>query len=485
MNKKNGNKPIYLQARDDILSLIISGNYKVGDLIPSVREISKSLQYTKICIQNAVKLLALEGILENLPRKGCYVKTLPPRALTFGGLDLEDNKVEKPESDIPGTKKLRVGILGEMEKSGNLWKEIFLRYMSCHPGIHIELIDIRDLNEYQGTNEIDILQIPSDRLSEFAETGLLFDIEGNGEKLDINKHDFFPGFMKVCYHKDKLWGTPSSAGTNCFFYNTKYSELLQPLTKNMQLKEYLETCQKISRKLPKETALTTNWTPSFILKLLDTGVNVTPGGIFDEGNIKKLKATLQDLAPYLLDRKIFYLPPVLENRQESRMYDFLSERTVMTQGSSSWLYTFDYQKPFTWGILPLPQIPHGNGSLYMQVISNYTLFPLECIDMLNYLGSSEVQSLFAENGCIIAHRQASKKLKIPGFENGSLSLLNMTIANTEVFNAPDSYYYEYLNLIFLSELLLWQNGNYDMKQFLENLQKKTRYYYRAKRIQEK
>ena len=45
--------------------------------------------------------------------------------------------------------------------------------------------------------------------------------------------------------------------------------------------------------------------------------------------------------------------------------------------------------------------------------------------------------------------------------------------------------YEYVNLVFLAELLLWQNETYDTEQFLDNLQKKTRYYYRAKRIQEK
>lgn len=484
MKNNAKSKPIYLQAKDDILNLIISGNYKVGDLMPSVREMARLLNYTNICIQNAVKLLTEEGTIESLPRKGCHVKKLPSHDLSPEVLNPDNNKMLKTEPTIPGTKKIRVGVFSEMSDLGSSWKEIFLRYMSRNLGIYIELIDVNNMSEYQVSNEIDILQISSERLAYFADQGLLFDIEGNNEKLDINREDFFPGYIKACYHNNKIWGTPSSAGINCFFYNSSYSDLLKPLEKDMQMMEYLETCKKISQNLPSGIPLQRNLPTSFIFNLLTEGINMTPEEVFVKGNVKKLKERLNDLVPYLRDSRIFHQLSLIENCQESRIQDVISGQIVLMQGTSAWLYTCDFQKNFTWGILPLPQVSQGHGALFMHVISNNTLFPVECIEILNYLASFEVQSFFAEKGHFIAHRQAIKKLKIQDFDNESLRQITMAMNNTEVFEAPDSYYYEYINLIFLAELFLWQNGTYDTEQFLVNLQKKTRYYYRAKRIED-
>ncbi len=481
---KNKNKPIYQQAKDDILALIISNKYKVGDMIPSVREMTKSLNYTKICIQNAIKLLADEGILENIPRKGCHLKSLPPQDVKLNSF-LDDNKMIKSPPVFPGTKKLKIGILSEMDNFGNSWREICLRYMTRNPRIHIELIDISSISQYKDLNEIDIMQIPSERLESFASQDVLFDIEGNNEKLELDEQKFFPNYIKACYYDDKLWGTPSSAGVRCLFYNSNYSDLLQPLNDNMQPWDYLKACNKVSKKIPAGIALNANLPISFILGLFADGKNMDPENIVLNRNFEKLKEIIHNFAPYLHNRRIFYAPPVMEDSQESRIEDCLSNRTLTMDGSSAWLYYNDWthQDNFSWGILPPPPSPEGNGALFMHVISSSTLFPLECIEVLNYLASDEVQNFFAGNGTIVAHRQASKKLKMPGISDKFSSKLISSMDNTDVFKTNDPYYHEYIHLIFMSELFLWQKKIYTEDEFLKNLQKKTHYYYNAKRKQ--
>lgn len=72
----NDNKPIYSQIANYIASKILKKEYKAGERIPSIRELS-----IKLCVNNGTvvkgfELLEQEGIIANQRGKGFFVTDL-------------------------------------------------------------------------------------------------------------------------------------------------------------------------------------------------------------------------------------------------------------------------------------------------------------------------------------------------------------------------------------------------------------------------
>ena len=66
--------PIFIQIKEDYKRLIDKGLLKEGDLLPSVREIALAYSINPNTAQRAFTLLAEEGYIESIPKKGFYVK---------------------------------------------------------------------------------------------------------------------------------------------------------------------------------------------------------------------------------------------------------------------------------------------------------------------------------------------------------------------------------------------------------------------------
>lgn len=66
--------PFYKQIKEDILKKIEKGEYKVGDKIPSIFELSKIYNVSNIVVRQALGELMNEGYLEGIPGKGTFVK---------------------------------------------------------------------------------------------------------------------------------------------------------------------------------------------------------------------------------------------------------------------------------------------------------------------------------------------------------------------------------------------------------------------------
>lgn len=69
----HGSKPIYEQISDQIKSLIMSGELKSGEGIPSIRSMAKSLHISVLTVQKAYDKLQEEGFIETTAGKGCFV----------------------------------------------------------------------------------------------------------------------------------------------------------------------------------------------------------------------------------------------------------------------------------------------------------------------------------------------------------------------------------------------------------------------------
>ncbi len=69
----NTNKPIYEQITSQIKAMIMSGELKTGDPIPSMRSLAKTIHVSVITVQKAYEDLARDGFIETTVGRGSFV----------------------------------------------------------------------------------------------------------------------------------------------------------------------------------------------------------------------------------------------------------------------------------------------------------------------------------------------------------------------------------------------------------------------------
>lgn len=69
----NTSKPIYEQITSQIKALIMSGELRTGDPIPSMRALAKSLHVSVITVQKAYEDLQRDGFIETTIGRGSFV----------------------------------------------------------------------------------------------------------------------------------------------------------------------------------------------------------------------------------------------------------------------------------------------------------------------------------------------------------------------------------------------------------------------------
>jgi GntR family transcriptional regulator len=66
-------KPIYKQIQDKVRSLIVAGELKDGEELPSIRALAQDLRISVLTVKRAYDDLAAEGFVTSVQGKGCYV----------------------------------------------------------------------------------------------------------------------------------------------------------------------------------------------------------------------------------------------------------------------------------------------------------------------------------------------------------------------------------------------------------------------------
>lgn len=70
----NSDKPIYDQIKEQIKGMILSGELKEGDALPSMRLLAKELRISIITTKRAYEELERDGYIESYTGKGSFVK---------------------------------------------------------------------------------------------------------------------------------------------------------------------------------------------------------------------------------------------------------------------------------------------------------------------------------------------------------------------------------------------------------------------------
>lgn len=68
------NEPIYLQIERQIRELILKGELKEGDALPSMRTLAKELRISMITTKRAYEDLERDGFIESYTGRGSFVK---------------------------------------------------------------------------------------------------------------------------------------------------------------------------------------------------------------------------------------------------------------------------------------------------------------------------------------------------------------------------------------------------------------------------
>lgn len=79
--RNTGETPIYDQIVRQLKTLILKGELKAGEALPSMRLLARDLRISVITTKRAYEELEREGFLVTMPGKGCFVAAQNPELL--------------------------------------------------------------------------------------------------------------------------------------------------------------------------------------------------------------------------------------------------------------------------------------------------------------------------------------------------------------------------------------------------------------------
>ena len=85
--------PIYEQIAGQIKGLILSGELKSGEALPSLRLLAKNLRVSVITTKRAYEELEQEGYIRSVPGKGCFVSSKSSQLLEEERLRIVEEKL--------------------------------------------------------------------------------------------------------------------------------------------------------------------------------------------------------------------------------------------------------------------------------------------------------------------------------------------------------------------------------------------------------
>ena len=82
----NSEKPIYDQIKEQIKELLLKGELKEGDALPSMRLLAKELRISIITTKRAYEELERDGYIESYTGRGSFVKGIKHEVVREGVL---------------------------------------------------------------------------------------------------------------------------------------------------------------------------------------------------------------------------------------------------------------------------------------------------------------------------------------------------------------------------------------------------------------
>lgn len=94
----SSSSPIYEQISDQIKGLILKGELKEGDALPSMRTLAQNLRISVITTKKAYEILEAEGLIESYTGRGSFVSAQNPELLREHSLREIEEHLQKAAS---------------------------------------------------------------------------------------------------------------------------------------------------------------------------------------------------------------------------------------------------------------------------------------------------------------------------------------------------------------------------------------------------
>lgn len=91
----SGGVPIYEQIASQIKGLILSGELKEGDPLPSMRALAQDLRVSIITTKRSYEILETEGLIESYTGRGSFVSAQNPELLREQNLRSIEEKLSE------------------------------------------------------------------------------------------------------------------------------------------------------------------------------------------------------------------------------------------------------------------------------------------------------------------------------------------------------------------------------------------------------
>ena len=279
------------------------------------------------------------------------------------------------------------------------------------------------------------MQTPGNLLPYFAENNFLYDLGEIGE-LALPQGQYSSRLLESISYQGKLWGVPLSAALACDFYDLKQSDFLREVFAARSFWDYWEgIADKNGARSGGGGAMTflrRHLFHFFAMAGADATCSYDAMKRFDtQGQVD----FVEKFEKYIRTPGIFY--QTLEGSAEAVPYikhllDSLAQgEFFILPGNSVYLADIMSQShTLRYGIVPACTEKGGAPviDVNLNAISHYSPYPEECLRLLEYLGSYEVQKYFAEHGRPVANVRALEHLQIPGLDQFSLGNLRDGLA---------------------------------------------------------
>ncbi|AQP54767.1 GntR family transcriptional regulator [Vagococcus penaei] len=208
--------PVYIQIHDQIKQEIHEGKWKIGDRLPSERELSETFNVSRMTLRQAIQTLADEGILERKVGSGTYVARKKVQETMLGTTSFSD--IVRSQGSVPSSKTLSYFVTkpssSEMEQLNlaedtTIIKMERIRYADDVPicfevaSIPYDLISSYDKQEVTKSLYHVLAEKEHKKIGKSAQTiSALVASERIADYLDIKKGDAVLRLRQVSYFED-------------------------------------------------------------------------------------------------------------------------------------------------------------------------------------------------------------------------------------------------------------------------------------------
>jgi LacI family transcriptional regulator len=206
--ERNVQETIQTQVENFILGKIESGEWTVGQKIPSERELSIKLEVSRTTVRNAIQALTLQGLFDRRIGQGTFVQVKPEIASTsreshdvIGYVICKERSVRKPISSEAFYFDIFAGVEEETVRSG---RHLMFSYLDdCNP---------EELNGFRGfLDKVDGLVIEEarntgmlDLIADARVPAVLIAPTVTNERFDFVTMDIPAGVRKAIFHLRSL-----------------------------------------------------------------------------------------------------------------------------------------------------------------------------------------------------------------------------------------------------------------------------------------